>query len=128
MTTQLDGQLDLLELLARITPAAATVNGANLTTPAPHPVNPGMRYVCPCCLANWGELKPEVLERKRAEHEEVESGICRHMLWIQGKLDALHRGEWEWTLVWTDESKATHLANVTSSRDTTWAHYNERGA
>ena len=107
-----------------------TIDGVNLaatlTTKAPHPVNLGMRYSCTCCLANWGELKPEVLERHRAEHEDVEPGICRHMLWIQDKLDALHRGEWETTLVWTDDSKAAHLANVTSSRDTTWAHYEGR--
>lgn len=99
---------------------------ATLTAKAPHPINLGMRYTCTCCLANWGELKPEVLEQHRAKHEEVEPGICRHMLWIQGKLDALHRGEFGGMLVWTEESKAHHLAGVTASRDGTWAHYNER--
>jgi len=98
---------------------------ATLTTKAPHPINLGMRYTCPCCLSNWGELKSHVLERHRAEHEEVEPGICRLMLWIRGKLDALHRGEWEPTLVWSDDSKAHHLAGVTASYDTLWAHYNE---
>lgn len=166
MSVQLDGQLDLLDLLSVVggdhlnepyyecvcggrlacdAPAADVAHysikhrghvdafavaqwegAANLTTKAPHPVNLGMRYACPCCLTNWGELKPEVQERIRGEHEEIEPGICSRMLWIQGKLDALHRGEWEWTLVWTDESKAHHLASVTASRDGLWAHYNER--
>ncbi|WP_066303287.1 hypothetical protein [Arthrobacter luteolus] len=107
-----------------------TIDGENLaatlTTKAPHPVNLGMRYACPCCLTNWGELKPEVQERHRAEHEEVAPGICRHMVWIEGKLDALRSGEWETTIAWTEESKALHLTNVTSSRDTTWAHYEGR--
>lgn len=99
---------------------------ATLTTKAPHPVNLGMRYACPCCLTNWGELKPEVLERKRAEHEEVEPGICRRMLWIRGKLDALHRGEYGGMIAWTEESKTIYLAGVTASHDWLWAHYNER--
>lgn len=107
-----------------------TIEGENLaatlTTKAPHPVNLGMRYACPCCLTNWGELKPEVQERHRAEHQEVEPGICRHMLWIQGRLDALQRGEYGGMLVWTDDSKAEHLANITRNRDGLWAHYNER--
>ena len=60
-----------------------TIEGENLaatlTTKAPHPVNLGMRYACPCCLTNWGELKPEIQARIRGEHAEVEPGICRAM-------------------------------------------------
>lgn len=103
-----------------------TIDGENLaatlTTKAPHAVNHGMRYACPCCLTNWGELNPDVQERLRGEHEEVEPGTCRQMLQIQDVLDRLHRGDWESSLVWTAASKERHLANVKLSRDTAWAH------
>lgn len=60
-----------------------TIDGENLaatlTTKAPHAVNYGMRYACPSCLTNWGELRPDVQERIRDEHDEVEPGICRAM-------------------------------------------------
>lgn len=98
----------------------------SLTVKAPHPVNTGMRYVCPCCLTNWGELNAEVQARLRSEHEEVKPWICRHMLRIQEVLDRLNRGEWESSLVWTDASKESHLASVTNSRDTIWAHHEGR--
>lgn len=99
---------------------------ATLTTKAPHPINLGMRYTCPCCLANWGELKPEVLERHRAKHEEVEPGICRHMLWIRQRVIDLQEGRDWGHLAWTDEGKTEHLDNVTRNRDGIWTHYNER--
>lgn len=79
---------------------------ATLTTKAPHAVNLGMRYACPCCLTNWGELKPEVQARIRDEHAVVEMGVCQAMV---------------------RADRSNHLWNHHDGRPTPWATPNDEG-